>query len=172
MPTAQECAALLLETVPFTMRVLAGAMHQARASDSPPFNMGQLRMLDMLRSGAWTLSDLAERHQVATSTMSRTVDVLVKRTWVERRSHPDDRRQVLLSLTGEGLEVLAEMRRGAEASLTQLVEQLPDDERERLFAGLQVLQKLGLRAVEQGHLCAHRPPAAPGTADIQKETRE
>lgn len=172
MPTAQECAALLLETVPFSMRILAGSMHQARASDSPSLNIGQLRMLEMLRSGAWTLGGLAERHHVAASTMSRTVDVLVKRDWVERRSHPEDRRQVLLSLTGEGIEALAEMRRRAAATVTHLIEQMSDEERARLFDGLQVLQKLALRAVEQGQLCAHPPHTEPGAADAQKETTE
>lgn len=161
MSTAEECAALLLETVPFSMRLLAGTMQQARGSDSPQLNFGQLRMLEMLHHRAWTLSDLAERHHVAASTMSRTMDVLVKRDWVERRSHPEDRRQVLLTLTGDGLEALVEMRRSAAETITQLIERLSDGERERLYGGLQVLQKLTLRMVEQNQLCAPgQQPAA------------
>jgi DNA-binding MarR family transcriptional regulator len=157
-PSARDAAALLLETLPLTMRILGGAMHAGRPNDGPPLNMGQLRMLEMLHRRPWTLGDLAERHHVAASTMSRTVDVLVKREWVDRRIHPEDRRQVLLSLTDTGIAAHQEMRRHAETSITALLEQLPDDERARLYDGLRVLQQLATRIAQHGPACESNSP--------------
>jgi DNA-binding MarR family transcriptional regulator len=152
-PTARDTAALLLETLPAALRALGGAVHTGRPSDGPPLNMGQLRMLEMLHRRPWTLGDLAERHHVSASTMSRTVDVLVKRAWVDRRSHPEDRRQVLLSLTDTGEAAHREMRRRAEDSITGLIEQLPEDECARLYDGLRALQQLAARAAGHGLSC-------------------
>ncbi|HWQ13512.1 MAG TPA: MarR family transcriptional regulator [Roseiflexaceae bacterium] len=150
MPTARDCAALLLETLPVSMRILGGAIHTSHAPEDRPLNMGQLRMLELLRRHPWTLGDLAERHHVAASTMSRTVDVLVRRAWVERRSHPEDRRQILLCLTDAGLAAHSEMRRRAEDTITRLIEQLPEEERDRLYDGLRVLQRLAANATAHG----------------------
>lgn len=175
MPTARDTAALLLETMPASMRVLAGAMHMGRPSDGPPLNMGQLRMLEMLRSRMWSLGDLAERHHVSASTMSRTVDVLVKRAWVDRRSHPEDRRQVLLSLTDAGTQAHAEMRAHAEDVLARMLDQLSEQERAELAAGLVVLKRLAARVAEQGLQCEQPGEpgrAAPAAADSSQSLKE
>lgn len=148
MSTARDTAALLLETLPHALRALGGAMHASLPPDGPPLNMGQLRMLDMLHRRPWTLGDLAERHHVSASTMSRTVDVLVRRNWVERRSHPGDRRQVLLSLTEEGVATHHELRRRAEDLLAGLIVGLPEDEQAQLDDGLRVLQRLAASAAQ------------------------
>jgi DNA-binding MarR family transcriptional regulator len=161
MPSARDCARLLLEAVPGTMRVLGGIMRQRRAADEEPLSMGQLHMLEILRERPVSLSDLAARHRVAPSTMSRTVDVLVKRAWVSRRSDPADRRQVILSLTPEGESAQGAMRMQTQDALTSLVELLDDRERERLYDGLQVLHDLAMRAAAHGHHCGpeEREPA-------------
>lgn len=164
MATARDTASLLLETLPVALRILGGAMHQGLPSEGPPLNMGQLRVLEMLRSRPWTLGDLAERHHVAASTMSRAVDVLVRRDLVDRRSDPEDRRQVLLSLTDAGHAAHASLRRHAEDSITRLIEQLPDAERDSLYDGLRVLRGLAARVAEQPFGC--RP------AQDQTESRE
>ncbi|MEN9938163.1 MAG: hypothetical protein RLZZ387_4742 [Chloroflexota bacterium] len=142
MPTSRDVAAMLLEALPLSLRILGGAMHRGLGPTEKGLTMGQLRMLEMLHHRTWTLRDLAEHHHVSPSTMSRTVDVLVKRAWVDRRSDPRDRRQVILTLTGEGQGARAGMRRRAEENLERLVEQLSEEERAQLFAGLHVLQQL------------------------------
>src|SRR5690606_5944021 len=101
-PTARDCAALLIETLPMSMRILSGLMRHRRAGDEEQLSIGQLRMLAMLRERPWSLGDLAQRHHVAPSTMSRTIDALVKRALVARETDPEDRRLVIVKLTGEG----------------------------------------------------------------------
>jgi DNA-binding MarR family transcriptional regulator len=104
--------------------------------------MDKVRLLKILRHEPRSLGELAERHGVTPSTMSRSVDVLVRRGWVSRESDPADRRQVILQLTDAGEAAHAEMDRHAEDSLTRLIEELDDTEREKLFEGMQVLHAL------------------------------
>ena len=97
----------IILTMPSTMRILGFLMRQRRVGDEDMLHLGQLRILEMLRHRPWNLGDLASRHHVTPSSMSRTVDVLVKRDWVARSSDPDDRRLVILKLTDEGHRAIA-----------------------------------------------------------------
>lgn len=146
MPNAHECAQLLLETVPKIMRGFGEAMRQCRRDEDDQLTMGQLRMLGILQAAPRTLGALAALHHVTPSTMSRTVDVLVRKSWVERRNDPNDRRQVILTLTPEGAAAHAAIGQEAHLIMTQTVERqierLDDAERARLYDGLSVLRKV------------------------------
>src|SRR4029079_7564166 len=82
MPESRECARLLLETIPNLMRNLGGAMRQCKSGEEEHLNMGQFRMLGMLHAAPRTLSELAASHHVTPSTMSRTIDALLRKAWV------------------------------------------------------------------------------------------
>jgi DNA-binding MarR family transcriptional regulator len=142
MPEARECARLLLETIPNLMRNLGGAMRQCKSGEEEHLNMGQFRMLGMLHTAPRTLSELAAIHHVTPSTMSRTIDVLVRKAWVTRETDPADRRQVILTLTGEGQAALHAMGLHAQDAVTGMLARLNDQERARLYDGLTVLRKL------------------------------
>ena len=142
MASARECAELLLETLPAVKRGLRDAMRAQKAPEHEALTMDQVRLLKILRHEPRSLGELAERHGVTPSTMSRSVDVLVRRGWVSRESDPADRRQVILQLTDAGKAAQAEMDRHAEDSLTRLIEELDDRERAKLFAGMQALHAL------------------------------
>src|SRR5689334_21517276 len=142
MPDARECARLLLETIPNLMRSLHLISRQCRNDDEEPLNMGQFRMLAMLHEAPRTLSELAASHHVTPSTMSRTIDVLVRKAWVARETDPADRRQVILTLTDDGQAALRAMGRHVQDAVTGMLARLDDDERARLYDGLVVLRKL------------------------------
>jgi DNA-binding MarR family transcriptional regulator len=142
MPEARECAQLLLETIPNLMRALHGSMRQCKSGEEEHLNMGQFRMLGMLHESPRTLSELAASHHVTPSTMSRTIDVLVRKAWVARETDPADRRQVILTLTGEGRAALQAMGQHTHDAVTGMLAQLDDQERARLYDGLSVLRKL------------------------------
>ena len=142
MPEARECARLLLETIPNLMRNLGGAMRQCKSSEEEHLNMGQFRMLGMLHIAPRTLSELAASHHVTPSTMSRTIDVLVRKAWVARETDPADRRQVILTLTSEGHAALEAMGQYTQDAVTGMLARLDDQERARLYEGLMVLRKL------------------------------
>ena len=141
-PSARECAALLLETVPGLMRSIAGAVRQRADCDEEAPTLGQLRMLTMLGEHSWSLSELAARHHVTPSSMSRMIDVLVQRAWVARADSPDDRRKVVLQLTPAGQEAHQTILHAAVDSVADLIDQLDDVDRTRLYDGLHVLRAL------------------------------
>ncbi|HEX9369672.1 MAG TPA: MarR family transcriptional regulator [Roseiflexaceae bacterium] len=150
MPDARECAELLLATLPNLMRSLGGTMRQHRFGGDEPMKMEQLRMLEMLGCASFTLGELAARHHVTPSTMSRTVDVLVRKDWVARRIDPHDRRQVILTLTEAGQAARAAMQQHTRDVVTQMIAQLDAQERERLYDGLRILQTLAERTAPRG----------------------
>jgi DNA-binding MarR family transcriptional regulator len=96
----------------------------------------------MLHAAPRTLGELATNHHVTPSTMSRMIDVLVRKAWVARETDPADRRQVILTLTGEGQAALGAMGQHVQDSVTGMLSRLDDQERARLYDGLTVLQKL------------------------------
>lgn len=140
MAEAQESARLLLETMPALMR----GLHTMRRGqfDEDAASVGQLRMLEMLRARSWSLSELATRHHVTPSTMSRSIDVLVRRDWVTRQSDPNDRRQLVLQLSDEGRAAHDTLRAALSTMLADRIAELEPDEQVRLYEGLLVLQKL------------------------------
>ncbi|NWG22375.1 MAG: MarR family transcriptional regulator [Chloroflexi bacterium] len=148
-PSAYECASLLLDTVPGLMRSITGTLRQRHDGGDDAPTLGQLRMLAMLAERPWTLGELAARHHVTPSSMSRMVDVLVQRAWVERVSNPNDRRQVVLHLTPGGHDAHRALLRFAEESVAALIDRLDDQDRARLYDGLSVLRAL------VDHPCPH-----------------
>ncbi len=157
MANARDCARLLLETLPIVKRGVREATRLQRGPVHEPLTMDQVRLLKILRPEPHSLGELATRHGVTASTMSRSVDILVRRGWVSRMSDPADRRQVILELTDGGRAAHAEMDQRAEDALTVLIEELDDYERDKLFAGMEVLHTLleHKRAEEAGFAPTH-----------------
>lgn len=147
MSSARECANLLLETIPNLMRGLHGVLRQRKGADDEPHTMGQYRMLEMLHREPRTLSALAAMHHVTPSTMSRSIDVLVRKAWVARRHDSDDRRQVILTITDVGRLAHATMIQLNHDIITDLIAQLDEEEQARLYDGLSVLQTLIARTM-------------------------
>lgn len=147
-PDARACAELVLETIPALMRSMHGMIrHWSNHSDESP-TIGQFRLLKMLACRPHSLGELAATHHVTPSTMSRSVDVLVRRAWVERQSDPNDRRQLILKLTTEGESIHTTMEQHSRDALVQMMEQLDPNERARLYDGLAILQGMLTTALE------------------------
>jgi DNA-binding MarR family transcriptional regulator len=91
--------------------------------------------------GPSNLSELAELHNVSLPTMSRTVSRLEKIGWVERRSHPHDRRVTLIALTDNGQQRLMEMSDLAQETLKKALQSTSTADRELLSAGLDVMRR-------------------------------
>lgn len=100
----------------------------------------QLAALGWLeREGAMTNADLAADEKVAPQTMMRTTAELVADGLISRADNPEDRRQVLLTITEAGRELVLEDRRQRDSFLAEAMETtLTPTEREllRLAAGL------------------------------------
>src|SRR6201985_852622 len=68
---------------------------------------------------AMSPGELAEHEKVQPPSMTRVIAVLEERSLVLRSPHPTDRRQVILTVTGEGRAVVQRVRRRKDAWLAQ-----------------------------------------------------
>jgi DNA-binding MarR family transcriptional regulator len=102
----------------------------------------QWATLRLLKPGARTMSELARHKAVSLPTMSRSVDMLVRRGWVERYVDEDDRRQTLVRLTVDGRRILAACRHRFEDLLGEKLAALDDDRRAALVTGLRAVGDL------------------------------
>lgn len=94
------------------------------------------------RHGAMSPSELAAHEKVQPPSMTRTINGLAERGLVHRAPDPTDGRQVVVSLTEDGRELLATDRVQREQWLTQRLSELTPDEREILAQASAILDQL------------------------------
>ncbi|MGO9078249.1 MAG: MarR family transcriptional regulator [Streptosporangiaceae bacterium] len=94
------------------------------------------------RHGAMTPGELAEHEKVQPPSMTRVMAVLEERGLVMRAPHPTDRRQVMLTVTDQGRELVYQSRRLREAWLARRLRELSPAERAALRAAAPILEKL------------------------------
>jgi DNA-binding MarR family transcriptional regulator len=109
----------------------------------PGLSDTQLAALSALeRHGTMTPGELAEHEKVQPPSMTRVVAVLEERGLVIRQPHASDRRQVVLTATDQGKEVVRQSRRLREAWLAQRLRELTPAERTLLRQAAAILEKL------------------------------
>ncbi len=102
--------------------------------------MGALATLE--RHGAMTPGELAEHEKVQPPSMTRVIAVLEQHGLVTRSAHPTDKRQVMLTATDAGRELVYQSRRVREAWLAKRLGELTPQERAKLRAAAPILEKL------------------------------
>ena len=83
---------------------------------------------------------IAERLLVTTASVTSLLDTLEKRGFVARSPDPDDRRKLLVSLTGEGQAVVDAFLPQVVAVQTALVAGLSEPQRRELLKGLTAIR--------------------------------
>jgi len=94
------------------------------------------------RHGAMSPGELAEHEKVQPPSMTRVIAALVELGLVTRAAHPTDRRQVVLTATESGRDLVSKARRRRDAWLAKRVAELTPDERAALRAAAPILEKL------------------------------
>src|SRR6201981_3963074 len=84
------------------------------------------------RHESMTPGELAEHEKVQPPSMTRVIAVLEERGLVRRAPDATDRRQVVLTVTAEGRDVVQRVRRRREAWLAQRLQELTPEERQVL----------------------------------------
>jgi DNA-binding MarR family transcriptional regulator len=114
--------------------------------------LSQCHALLELKRGATSLSGLASALDLDLSTLSRTVDVLVRAGLVERSVDPTDRRAVCLVLTDAGRAKVATIDAGANDYYATLLAPLSERDRRQatrvvraLAEGMRKLRERGAR---------------------------
>jgi DNA-binding MarR family transcriptional regulator len=94
------------------------------------------------RHDSMTPGELAEHEKVQPPSMTRVLAVLEERGLVRRQPHATDRRQVVLTVTDDGRNLVQRVRRRREAWLAQRLQELTPDERQILRAAAPILEKI------------------------------
>ncbi|KAA0082830.1 MarR family transcriptional regulator [Mycolicibacterium sp. P9-64] len=104
-----------------------------RRPDSP-VSLSQLSALATLgKEGPMTPGALALRERVRPPSMTRVIASLCELGFVDRCPHPDDGRQVLVSVSEKGAELLEVERRASREWLQQRLAELDPDQRKTLL---------------------------------------
>lgn len=134
--TAQLAKALRDAITRFNRRV-----RQARpVGDLTGTQLSAMTSLEL--AGALTPRELADIERVQPPTMTKIVARLEERGLVQRTPHPTDGRQVILSATDQGRDVLALNERARETWLTRMLAELTPEERETLARAAVILEKI------------------------------
>jgi DNA-binding MarR family transcriptional regulator len=94
------------------------------------------------RHESMTPGELADHEKVQPPSMTRVIAVLEERGLVLRAPHATDRRQVVLTVTPEGRNLVQRVRLRRNAWLAQRLQELTQQERELLRAAAPVIEKL------------------------------
>ena len=85
---------------------------------------------------------LAEREHVRPPSMTRTIRCLVDEGLVERSPHPTDRRQVLVSVSERGVQIVKETRRRRDQWLSRRLASLTTAERHTLSQAEEIMRRI------------------------------
>jgi DNA-binding MarR family transcriptional regulator len=100
---------------------------------SSPVSLSQMSALATLVSeGAMTPGALAIRERVRPPSMTRVIASLADMGLVERAPHPVDGRQVLVSVSESGAELVKESRRARQEWLAKRLAAMDSDQRDTL----------------------------------------
>ena len=102
----------------------------------------QFSVLARLEESARTLGELASCERVSAPSMTRTVSSLEELGLVARTSHPDDGRQVVVSLSDRGRTVVRDIRRQRDQWMAVRLAALDDDERDVLRRATAILARV------------------------------
>jgi DNA-binding MarR family transcriptional regulator len=136
--SAGECAHEVLDGVPLAFRVIRAELRKYGAKE---MSVPQYRTLAFVfRNEGASLSVVCDHIGLALPTMSALVDGLVARGLVNRRTDPEDRRRMTLTLTEEGRAKLQSARAATLAYLEERLRQLPAADRVTVVVAMRILR--------------------------------
>lgn len=110
---------------------------------SSPVSLSQLSALaTLLNEGAMTPGALAIRERVRPPSMTRVIASLADMGFVERAPHPVDGRQVLVSVSASGVELVKAARRARQEWLGERLATLDSDKRDVLRSAADLMLAL------------------------------
>ncbi|MCV7356443.1 Rv0880 family HTH-type transcriptional regulator [Mycolicibacterium fluoranthenivorans] len=117
-----------------------------RRPDSP-VSLSQLSALaTVAKEGPMTPGALAIRERVRPPSMTRVIASLVDLGFVDRTAHPADRRQVLVSISRSGTDLIEAERKASREWLQQRLDALTPEQRKTLLEAADLM----LAIVDEG----------------------
>ena len=135
-----DCAHEVLDGVPTVFRVIRTEFRKYGAKE---MSVPQYRTLAFVyRNEGASLSEVTDHIGLTLPTMSALVDGLVARGLVNRRTDPNDRRRMTLTLTESGRARLQSARAATVAYLEEKLRQLPASDRATVTLAMRILTEL------------------------------
>ena len=130
--------------VPLLTRAVGLLLRRLRADANPDrLNFSQSAVLATLdECGGMTTADLARAESMKPQSMSAILASLEQEGLVERRPHPTDGRQILFSLTAQGVEARRKRTAAKQEWLVAAAAKLSSDELETLLTAAALIRKL------------------------------
>jgi DNA-binding MarR family transcriptional regulator len=126
-----------VEAVLCALRALVGVAAASIVAVEDVVTVPQLRVLVMLHTrGPMNLVAVAAALEVNPSNASRTCDRLNKAGLLDRRDLPTDRRNITLTLTDTGRQLVDKVIRHRRAAIERALRKMPAAQRERLAEDL------------------------------------
>jgi DNA-binding MarR family transcriptional regulator len=141
-----DAARSLLDVVMLVMRTVAADMRKSPRPLAP----AQMGSLMRIAAGPCTMSELARFQAVSLPTISKSMDMLVRRGWVERWMDKKDRRQTMARLTPSGKNMLAHIKQRTERQVTRTLAPLSPSERAQLVSTMNILRRVLVASGDNG----------------------
>jgi DNA-binding MarR family transcriptional regulator len=109
----------------------------------------EVGVLRVLSAGPRRITELASHERVTQPAITLLVNRMAERGWVERVDDPSDGRAVLVSLTKEGEQALAQLRAEYRELLHAEMTQLDDRDVDALARSVEILDQLIERLAER-----------------------
>ena len=138
MGKPDPASSALLDVVNLVTQVVWADLRRSNES----IELTQWATLRRIARGPCTMSELARHRGVSLPTMSKSVEMLVRRGWVERWVDAAGRRQTLVRLTGRGRRILSDCRRRVEDRLQQRLSAMPATDRQTLAESLRNVSRV------------------------------
>ncbi len=103
-------------------------------------SVAQCVTLQLLLANDTDSSSLAEQTGVTKGAITRLIDGLDKRGWVDKSPDPSDGRRSVLSLTKGGRKKARELERLTEQTVDTLLAAIPRDKRKQVIASIRLLR--------------------------------
>ena len=133
--------------VPALTQAVGRLLRRLRAEADPGgLSVSQSAALGRLdEAGGMTTADLARAESMTPQSMGAILTSLEREGLVERRRHPTDGRQILVSLTAQGLEARRSRSAAKQDWLLSAVGRLSAAEQQTLMAAAALIRDLGRR---------------------------
>ena len=139
-----------VESVMDASRVLVAMIAQSIATTDPGLTLPQMRVLTIVsRQGPLNLNAVAQSLGVHPSNATRTCNRLVEAGLLDRRDNPEDRRNIVLTLTPQGRDLWEGVMDHRRRSIEGVVRRLTPKEREQLADGLTAFARVAEKTFEE-----------------------
>ena len=115
--------------------------------------VAQCVVLQTLLEGTWDVSTLASHTRVTKGAMTRLLDGLESRGFVERHQDPDDGRRWLIELTATGTKEARRLTGMTENAVALIMSRMPKDMRKPAVAMIAELRKAAEKVRDQIDCC-------------------